>query len=95
MADNIYENQFCFVDSSTIIAIIFSIMISLQDIICRQLEPQKLTLIHQLGSILYHPGSWSCFSQIRPEILHTANDTAITSAMWNIASACTKQNYIV
>ena len=67
----------------------------MQDIICHQLEPHKLTLIHQLGSILYHSGSWSCVSQIRIEILHTANDTAIISAMWNIAHASTKQNYIV
>ena len=46
-------------------------------------------------SILCHWGSWSCLSQIRIEIAHTANDTAITSAMWNIAHASTKQNYIV
>ena len=57
-----------------------------------QLEPHKLTLIHQLGSILCHSGSWSCFSQIRIEIKY---DTTITSAMWNIAHASTKQNYIV
>ena len=56
---------------------------------------QKLTLIYQLGSILCHSGSSSCFSQMRIEIVHTATDTAITSAMWNIAHASTKQNYIV
>ena len=35
------------------------------------------------------------FFQIRIEIIRTANDIAITSAMWNIAHASTKQNYIV
>ena len=35
------------------------------------------------------------FFQIMIEIVHTANDTAITSAVWNIARASTKQNYIV
>ena len=47
----------------------------------------------RLGSILCHSGSWSCFSQIRIEIVHNifiANDTAITSAMWNTAYASTK-----
>ena len=47
-----------------------------------------------MGSILGHSGCWSCFSQTRIEIVHTANDNAIKSAMRNIAHAST-QYYIV
>ena len=50
---------------------------------------------HCMGSILCYSVSWSWFSQIRIEIVQTANDTAKTSAMWNIAYASIKPNYIV
>ena len=51
---------------------------------CHQRVTQKLKLTES-----------SCFSQIKIEILHTANDTTIINAMWNIAHANAKQNYIV
>ena len=94
MAANIYENQFCFVDSSIIIS---NYVINYYIIARYKVSSMSNTTTntHQLGSILCHSGSLSCFSQIRIEIVHTANDTAITSAMWNIAYASTKQNYIV
>ena len=87
MANNIYENKFYyyFINYYMIARYKVSAISS----------TKSTTHIHQLGSMLCRSGSWSCFSQIRIETVHTANGTAITSAMWNIAHASTKQNYIV
>ena len=48
-----------------------------------------------IGIIFYVTQDVGNFSHIRIKIVHTANDTAITSAVWNIAYASTKQNDIV
>ena len=88
MAENKYENQFCFVDSSIIIS---SYIINYY-IIARYKVSLKLTLIHQLGlKVMSLKKLFLSFSN------HdwNYNDTANTSAMCNIAHASTKQNYIV
>ena len=79
MADNIYEIQFCFVDSSVIISNYFFNYYIIARYNMFSMKTTKINTQHQLDSIL----------------CHSANGTAITSAMWNITYASTKQNDIV
>ena len=95
MANNKYENQFCFVASSTIISnCLFSdCIIAIYKV--SSMSNNKVTFHTSIGIRYCHSGSWPCLSQIRIEIIHTTNATAITNATWNIALASTKQNDII
>ena len=96
MADNIYENQFCFVDSSIIISNYFLNYYIIARYYMSSIITSKTTTHTSTGFYFMSLRKMVLFSfQIRIEILHTANDTAITSVMWNIAQASSKQNYIV
>ena len=82
MAENKYENQFCFVDSSTIIN---NYLINYHcNIYCIFYEKHKTIYSYvNWDSVLYQSGSWSCLFTIRIEIVHTANGTAIISTIWD------------
>ena len=91
MANNIYENQFCFVDSSIIISNYFLIYYIIARYNIFSMSDTK-TNTHT-STVFYFMSlrKLVLFFQIRIEILHTANDTAITSAMWNTAYASTNK----
>ena len=88
MADN--NMKIGFVDSSTVVS---NYLINYYIIERYKISSiAQITLMHQLGFYIISLRSWFYRSQIRIEIIHTANGTAITSTVWNIAHVGTKQN---
>ena len=95
MADNIYENQFWFVDSSIIISNYFINYYTIARYKVSSVSNTKTNTHTPIGFYFMSLRKLVLSFSIRIETVHTANDTAITSAMWNIAHASTKQNYNV
>ena len=95
MADNIYENQFCFVDSSIIISNYFINYYIIARYKVSSTSNTKTNTHILIGFYFMSLRKFVLFFSNQDCTVHTANDTAITSAMWNISHASTKENYIV
>ena len=93
MADNM-KISFGFVDSSVIISNYFINYYIIARYRVSSMSKKNNTHINWvLFYVTQEVGH--VFLKLGLKIVRTANDTAITSAMWNIAHASTKQNYIV